>query len=277
MTSAPTMPLSEGLPLPAAVGSELTKIWTLRSWWIGVAVVLALSAYFAQLEAELAKEQIHTLHGGFIEDFLGQQVPFDRSVRDAILGSPYQSAALFLPLLVAMASGQEYQGRQILLSATAVPRRMRLAVAKMLALVLSGSLVTIAAFAVSDGLLLLLMPSPAHSVVLSASGLFILVKVLFYAVTMTLVAGALTTLFRSTIPALVVVVGMLILTLMGIMKAFLPALHQMLPMAGAKTMLFGYSVDAGSLDAGGGVILLLGWIGASVAAWLLVFRTRDLA
>lgn len=277
MTSAPTMPFPKSLPLPAAVGSELTKIWTLRSWSIGVAVVLALSVYFAQLEAEFAKEQIHTLHGGFIEDILGQQVPFDRSVRDAILSSPYQSAALFLPLLVAMASGQEYPSRQILLSATAVPHRMRLAVAKMIALVLSGSLVTIVAFAVSDGLLLFLMPSPARSVILSASGLFVLIKVLFYAVTMTLVAGALTTLFRSTVPALIAVVGMLVLTLMGILKTFLPALHQMLPMAGAQTMLFGYSADAGSLGAGGGVVLLLGWLAASVATWLLVFRTRDLA
>lgn len=265
-----------GFPLLAAVKAELTKALTLRSWWIGVAVLLALNIYFAQMNASLLVELSATMDNGYFIDFDGRRESFERAVTDSILASPYQSAAMFLPLVIAIVVGHEYREHQILLSVTAVPNRSRLVIAKICAVVLLTSTVVLIAFISSDVILLLLLPDPAPSIITSGAGILIAGKILLYAITMCLVAGALTTIFRNTIPALVVIVLILLLSLSGALGALAPGLDNILPMIGAKTLLFGYANDSDSFTAGQGMFLLAVWLISAVTAWLAVFRKRDL-
>jgi len=260
----------------STVRAELTKTTTLRSWWIGVAVIMALNIYFAQMSASLLAELSATLENGFYLDFVGQQAPYERGVTDTILSSPYQSAALFLPLLVAAASGNEYRTRQILTSVAAVPSRLCLVGAKIVSTVLLSGAVVVAMFVVSDIILLLLLPDPAVPIVLSGPGILVGAKVLLYAVLMALFAEALTAIFRNTLAALGCIVLILVLAFSQVLDAIVPGLNNVLPMIGAKTFLFGYPDSPTSLTGGQGVILLVAWAAVAVIAWAVVFRQRDL-
>jgi ABC-type transport system involved in multi-copper enzyme maturation permease subunit len=239
-------------------------------------VILALNLYFAQMNTALIVDLSSTLKDGVFVDFDGTVAPFARAVTDGILSSPYQSAALFVPLLVALVCGQEYRSGQLLISAAAVPSRVRLAAVKIAVAGTLGAAVTLVAFLLSDAVLLLLLPAEGRAVVLSATGLLVAAKVTLYAVVMAIVAGALTTLFRSTMPALITIVAVLVLALSGLLRATVPPAHDLLPMIAAKTFLFGYVSEPGDPSASIGVAVLLGWLGVATVAWLLVFRRRDI-
>ncbi len=265
------------MPTIAALRSELIKALTLRTWWLGVGVILVLNLYFAQMNADLLSELALTLDDGWFLAFDGSVTPFDQAVTDSVLSSPYQSAALFVPLLVAAACGQEYRSGQMQLSALAVPDRTRLAAAKIAVTALLGAAVTLVAFVLSDVVLVLLLPPEGRAVVLSGAGMLVAAKVVLYAVVVSVVAGALTTVFRSTMPALITIVGVLVLALSGLLRALAPPLHNLLPMIAAKTFLFGYRSEPGEPSATAGVVTLLGWFVIAVVAWVVVTRRRDVA
>lgn len=275
---------TEGRPVTAtflawasAVRAELFKTLTLRSWWVGVALIMALNIYFAHMGASLLAELSTTLRDGHFIAFDGQHTSYERAAMDTILASPYQSVALFLPLLVAATSGHEYRTHQVLTSAAAVPVRLRLVGAKVLSTVLWSSVVTLVAFTASDIVLLLFLPGPAIPIVLSMSGFLVGAKVVVYAVLMALFADALTHIFRSSLPALVCVVLLLVLALTGALEAIASGLGNVLPMIGAQTFLFGYPRNEMSLTGGQGVALLIGWAAVAVSVWAIIFRRRDLS
>src|SRR5699024_9271972 len=141
-----------------ALVAEFTKITTLRSWWIGVTVVLVLTVYFAHMGASLLVELLDTLDDGSFTDLDGSRVPLEEGVLDTVLSSPYQSVALFLPLVIANAVGQEYRGGQISTSVTAVPSRLRLIAAKLVTVSVLSVLVCASVYALSNVVLLLMLP-----------------------------------------------------------------------------------------------------------------------
>lgn len=277
-TRPTTVARVRGTRFTNALTAEFTKTLTLTGWWKGVAVVLLLNLYFAYMNADLlASDLISTMHDGVLKDLDGSMITLHQAVTDAILASPYQSAALLLPLVIAITVGQEYRTRQVLTSAAAVPSRFVLVAAQLVAVSVLAAVVCLAAFVLSDVVLLLMLPPEGAAIVLTAAGLLVAAKVVFYGVTVSIVAGALTTLFRSTLFALVAIVMMFVLALTGAFKGFAPMVHDALPMIGAKSFLFGYDVDTLEPSAGAGVLILLAWSVVAAAAWIVTFLKRDVA
>ncbi|RMI14061.1 hypothetical protein [Cellulomonas triticagri] len=263
-------------PTRAALRAELTKALTLRSLWIGAGVILALNVYFAQMNVSLLADLAQTLEDGRFVAYDGTVASFETAVRDSILSSPYQSAALFVPLLIAVVCGQEYRTGQIRTTAAAVPNRWRLATVQIIVSVVLGVVVTILAFVMSDVVLLLALPAEGRDVVLSAAGMLVGAKVLTYSAVMSVVAGVLTTVLRSTMPALVAIVAVLVLALSGVLLPLSPLVHGLLPMIAAKTFLFGYAPDATDPSVAAGLVILLGWLTAGAATWFGALRYREI-
>lgn len=259
-----------------ALSAELAKILSLRGWWVGIAVVLALTAYFAHMGATLLAELLNTLEGGAFTDLDGTLVPLEQGVIDTVLGSPYQSVALFFPLVVAVAVGQEYRHGQIQASVLAVPSRGVLVSAKITAVGALTLLVCVAAYALSNTVLWFLLPEPAAALVFGTEALLVLPRIMLYAVCMALVAGALTTVFRSTLIALFTVVGILVLGVSGLLAAFAPPVHDIIPLIAAQSFLFGYEVD-GVPPSTAGVLTLLVWAAAAAVLWTVTLLRRDAA
>lgn len=264
--------------LAHAVRAELTKALTLRSWWVGVGVVLALTVYFAYINASLLVETAAaTWDTGVFRDIDGTSVPVARAVGDAILASPYQSAAFFLPLLIAMMAGQEYRNQQFFLTVAAVPDRRVLFAAKIAAVALLAVGVTIMTSLVNAAVLLALLPSDGDAMVLSATSLEVFAKVALYAVTIGVFAAALTSIVRSTLWALVASVVLYGLTASQLLEAVSPVLHHASPMIGAQTFLFGYAVDPDAPGTAAGVVILLGWLVVAASVWCATLVRRDAA
>lgn len=267
---------AHGSAFTRALVAEFTKITTLRSWWLGVVVVLALTAYFAQMGASLLVDLLGTLEGGAFTDLDGSRVALEEGVLDTVLGSPYQSVALFLPLVIAIAVGQEYRGGQILTSVTAVPSRLTLAMAKLVTVGILAALMCTAAFVLSNAVLLLMLPPEAVAIVLTFEALLVLPRVMLYGVCISVVAAALTGLFRNTLFALFTIVAILVLGVSGLLSAFVPFLHNLMPMIAAQSFLFGYQAE-GVPSMATGVFVLLGWAVVTTVLWVAVFTRRDVA
>lgn len=259
-----------------ALVAEFTKITTLRSWWIGVTVVLVLTVYFAHMGASLLVELLDTLDDGSFTDLDGSRVPLEEGVLDTVLSSPYQSVALFLPLVIAIAVGQEYRGGQISTSVTAVPSRLRLIAAKLVTVSVLSVLVCAAVYALSNVVLLLMLPPEGVAIVLTFEALLVLPRVMLYSVCLSIVAAALTGLFRNTLFALFTIVAILVLGVSGLLLAFVPLLHNAMPMIAAQSFLFGHQAEGMPSEATG-VLVLLGWAMVTTVLWTAAFTKQDVA
>ncbi|MBE3002310.1 hypothetical protein IDM40_26945 [Nocardiopsis sp. HNM0947] len=257
-----------------AFSAELAKTASLRGWWIGAALVLALTTYFAHMGATLLVELVETLEDGAFTDLDGARVPLEQGVVETVLSSPYQSMALFFPLVVAVVVGQEYRHGQIQATVMAVPARGVLAAAKITAVCVLTLVVCTAAYLLSSTLLWFVLPEPAAGLVLGTEALLTLPRIMLYAVCMALVSGALTTVFRSTLIALFAVVGILVLTVSGLLSAFVPPVHDVLPMIAAQSFLFGHAVE-GVPSAGAGLLTLLAWAVVAAVLWTATLIRRD--
>lgn len=157
-----------GSALGRALAAELAKIATLRGWWIGVGALLALAVAFAAMNTSLIVEQVGALApDATFKDSDGTPTTVRRAVLNGVLAPTYQSAAFFLPVLIALAVGQEYRRRQILVSATAVPSRAVLFTAKLIAVVIASAALCLVSCALGDVVLLVMLTARLDAVVLS--------------------------------------------------------------------------------------------------------------
>ncbi len=277
-TTSRQRPQVPGTVFGRALAAEVAKIVTLRGWWVGAAVLLALTALFAVLNTGLLLEQIGTLAPeATFTDHDGSAVSVERAVLDAVLAPAYQSAAFFLPVAVALTAGQDYRHRQVLVSALAVPSRTMLFAAKLAAVVIASAGLCLLGCLLGDVVLLVMLPARFDAIVLSSAGLAVPLRIAVYGVAVGVLAAALTAILRSTLFALIAVVALFLVTATGVLAAFAPAAHQALPIIGAQTFLFGYPVVAGAPGRGAGVLILLAWALVPAAAWGITFVRRDLA
>lgn len=257
-----------------AVGAEVLKTFTLRAWRVGVVIITALTFYFAYINAELFAELAATSDGEYFTDFDGSRTLIAHAVRESILAAPYQAAALIIPVLTTFVAGAEFTNNQHVLTRLAIPSRVRLLAAKALASSVICTVVVVASFGASLVALALLLPPELRSMVMSPVAAEVLGAVLLYALVMNLVAEALTALFRSTVPALLVVVGLLVLALSGALTAIAPALGNLIPLIGAQTLLFGYQLSAMALSALQGALLLTIWAVCALAVWAFALSAK---
>ncbi|WP_316669438.1 hypothetical protein [uncultured Propionibacterium sp.] len=259
----------------AAVAMEAIKILTLRSWWIGLIVVSALNVYFAYNGVILAREALPTFHDGMVLDDLGASVPLDRYVDDMILSAPYQSMAVFFPLLLILACGQDYRsGRgQFQLMTLAVPSRIRLATARIAFALVATVGSTIVVFLLSDAVLWFMLPAPVRAVVISVAGALVCLRIMLVACVMAVTALAATMLTRSTFGGAMFIVAQAVVSVSGLLRIIGQGANNALPMVAAKTFLFGYQREAGEPGAAAGMMILAVWLGVSVLA-VMIHDTR---
>lgn len=263
--------------LSFGVKAEISKAVTLRSWWIGLTLVLLLTFYFSFANAQLLSELLAGNQGEFFRDFDGKTMSVKKSIREALLASPYQSAALIVPLLTTFIAGSEYRTNQIITSRLVVPSPMKLLVYKAISSSLLCTAVVFLSFIASAVALWLLIPGEHKHFLFSGMSIDVLLRVLFYALVMNLVAESLTATFRQGIPALFTVLMMLVFALGGVLGYIHPWLNNLLPMIGAKTLLFGYPDSEYSFSSFQGALLLLLWGCVAIALWMFAYRKgRDL-
>lgn len=267
-----------GTPLGHAIRSEFTKIFTLRAWWVGIAVLVALTLYFAYLNTTVLLELAEgSWAQGRFEDFDGSEVTVTRAVRESMLAGPYQSAIFFLPVLVALMVGQEYRTQQFFTSVTAVSSRTVLFAAKLVAVVVVSVTTVTATFVASDVVLVAMLPPEADVLVLSGPGLLVAPRLAFFAAVTAIIAAAVTSIVRSTLWALVAAILGFVLPLTGVLRAIAPVLHDAMPVIGAKAFMFGFAdgPDAPGVGVGGPLLLAWGCVGA--VSWWLAYTKRDAA
>src|SRR5699024_1111336 len=163
----------------------------------------------------------------------GSRVPLEEGVLDTVLSSPYQSVALFLPLVIAIAVGQEYRGGQFSTSVTAVPSRLRLIAAKLVTVSVLCVLLCAAVYALSIVFLLLLLPSECVVLLFSFEALLVLPPFMLSGVCLSISAASISRLFRNALFALFSIVAILVLGGSGLLLAFVPLLHNSMPKVAA--------------------------------------------
>lgn len=259
----------------AAAAMEVAKTLTLRSWWIGFAVILALNLYFTYNGVILARGALPTLHDGVVLDDLEGAVPLERYVGDMIISAPYQSMAVFFPLLLVMVCGQDYRSgqKQLQLTALAVPSGARRAAAGMTFAFVATVGSTITVFLLSDAVLWLMLPSPARSVIVSAAGILSCLRIALVACVMTVTALAVTVLMRSTLAGTIFIVLQAVASMSGLLRIIGQGVNNVLPMIAAKTFLFGYQREPGEPGATAGTMILAGWLAVS-ALTVMINGTR---
>jgi ABC-2 type transport system permease protein len=127
------------------LAQEFLRLRTLRStWWLSgasVAVSLALAVAFALTAGSSTAARLQAPAGARV---LGDQESFA-----LVLASPAQVVTLLMGLLGVFAFGHEYRHGTILPTLTSVPRRGRVAVAKLLGVLTWSAAVAVVSVAVS--------------------------------------------------------------------------------------------------------------------------------
>lgn len=262
----------------SAVSMEATKIVTMRSVWLGLLVVAALTAYFACNGVILARESLPSLQGGVLRDDMGAVVPLDIYVGDMILSAPYQSMMIFFPLLLVLVCGRDYRSErsQLALSFLAVPAGSRRAVARIVVATVAVILSTALVFTLSDVILVLTLPDEARAIIVSAAGLLRCLRIMLIAWVVTMMALAVTTLTRSTLGGAVLVILHLVIGMSGLLRVFGRGADSVLPLIAGKTFLFGYQQEAGNPSVVAGVLILAAWAGASVLTIVVLDARRQI-
>ena len=167
-----------------------------------------------------------------------------RTVRDAILSSPYQATVLFLPILSALILATDYQfGEDEFSSLICANWKIRL-FSQIFSIIVISIMTTFTLFLLNALLLKFMLVSKLQSIL--SIGLMLDVFTRLGAFTIT----------KRSIPSLIVIVLLLVFSLSGILKAISPILDNLLPLIGAKSFAFG-RVEAGQTTQLYGAILLL--------------------
>ena len=247
--------------------SEWAKLWSLRSTWITLGLGLLFLLAFGTIAAFRYRSMLHS----------GQ--PIDPDFADAtsyslgLFGVPF--ALIALGVLGVLTASGEYTTGMIRSTLAAVPRRLpvlwsKAAVYGVLAFVV-GAAGALAGFLISDGVL----SGAANAVSLSDGGVLRgLLGVGVYLGLVGVIGVALGSLLRSTAGGISALVGTFLLVpgLMSLLpKSWQAHLTQYLP-SNAGESIFSLHHVSGTLSAGAGLLVLLGWTALAVggAAYRLI-------
>ena len=259
------------VPLRAALGSELTKLRTLRSTWVtaGLAVGLAVAASVL----------LSVVTGATFDDWSPAERADYQPILFALFGQLFSSVCL--TVLAVNAGAAEYATGMIRVTLTATPQRGRLLVAKVLAVGLftlaSGTVATVAMFLASQAVL--------SSYDLPTAGLTdgdavraVLISSLASPV-LPLIGLALALLLRSTAGAVASVLGLMFAPLIffGLLpESWQDRVNAVLPSPAIDSAAISHidTTDT-AMDAPGGIAVVLAWVVVSVVVGHLALTRRD--
>ena len=219
--------------------SELYKILSLPLFWRGVAIVIGITVFFTfqniQVINAIANGNTEIL---MLEDTTSQLTEF-QTVRDAVLSSPYQSSILFFPILFALILSTEYKFGQESLTKLLTPKWQTVLTGQIFSGMIVASTLTIVLSLINSAMLYGMLDGTLKSYLTLSLILEVTLRIIIFAITLTLLSMFLVKITRKPIPSVIVIVSILIITLSGILKVVSPTLENLLPLIGAKSFVFG--------------------------------------
>lgn len=221
------------------IRSELYKIVSLPLFWMGVAIVIGISVFFTfqniQVINAIANGNTEIL---MLEDRTSQLTEF-QTVRDAILSSPYQSSILFSPILFALILSTEYKFGQESLTKLLTPKWQTVLTGQIFSGIIVVSTLTIVLSLINSAMLYGMLDGTLKSYLTLSLILEVTLRIIIFAITLTLLSMFLVTITRKAIPSVIIIVSLLVITLSGILRVLSPTLEHLLPLIGAKSFVFG--------------------------------------
>lgn len=219
--------------------SELYKILSLPLFWRGVAIVIGITVFFTfqniQVINAIANGNTEIL---MLEDTTSQLTEF-QTVRDAVLSSPYQSSILFFPILFALILSTEYKFGQESLTKLLTPKWQTILTGQIFSGIIVASTLTVALSLINSAMLYVMLDETLQNYLSLGLVLEVTLRIIIFAITLTLLSMFLVKITRKPIPSVIVIVSILIITLSGILKVVSPTLENLLPLIGAKSFVFG--------------------------------------
>ena len=221
------------------IRSELSKIVSLPLFWMGVAIVIGISVFFTfqniQVINAIANGNTEILT---LEDRTSQLTEF-QTVRDAVLSSPYQSSILFSPILFALILSTEYKFGQESLTKLLTPKWQTVLTGQIFSGIIVVSTLTIVLSLINSAMLYVMLDGTLKSYLTLSLILEVTLRIIIFAITLTLLSMFLVTITRKAIPSVIIIVSLLVVTLSGILRVLSPTLEHLLPLIGAKSFVFG--------------------------------------
>ena len=250
--------------------SELYKILSLPLFWMGVAIVIGISVFFTFQNIQV----INAIANGnteiilMLEETTSQLTKF-QTVRDAVLSSPYQSSILFFPILFALILSTEYKFGQESLTKLLTPKWQKILTGQICSGIIVASTLTVALSLINSAMLYVMLDETLQNYLSLGLVLEVTLRIIIFAITLTLLSMFLVKITRKPIPSVIVIVSILIITLSGILKVVSPTLENLLPLIGAKSFVFG-RVENNNPSEMYGLLLLLSQ--ASIVTILLYIK-----
>lgn len=221
------------------IRSELYKIVSLPLFWMGVAIVIGISVFFTfqniQVINAIANGNTEIL---MLEDRTSQLTEF-QTVRDAVLSSPYQSSILFSPILFALILSTEYKFGQESFTKLLTPKWQTVLTGQIFSGIIVVSTLTIILSLINSAMLYMMLDKTLQNYFSLGLVLEVTLRIIIFAITLTLISMFLVTITRKAIPSVIIIVSLLVITLSGILRVLSPTLEHLLPLIGAKSFIFG--------------------------------------
>ena len=221
------------------IRSELYKIVSLPLFWMGVAIVIGISVFFTfqniQVINAIANGHTEIL---MLEDRTSQLTEF-QTVRDAVLSSPYQSSILFSPILFALILSTEYKFGQESFTKLLTPKWQTVLTGQIFSGIIVVSTLTIVLSLINSAMLYMMFDKTLQDYLNLGLVLEVTLRIIIFAITLTLLSMFLVTITRKAIPSVIIIVSLLVITLSGILRVLSPTLEHLLPLIGAKSFVFG--------------------------------------
>ena len=219
--------------------SDLYKYCSLPTFKFTFFLILGVSIFFSIQNIQV----INALVEGN-----GQAVNLDPSmlssnpvytVRDALLSSPYQASVIFLPILVSLVYSTHYQFGDDSFTQLLIPNwKVRLTGFIASSVVLS-ILSTLVFSIVNAVVLLVFLDSTLKNYLEFTLFLDVTVRVMIFAIVLTLLALLFVIVTKKSMTSLIAVVLLLVITLSGILRGISSKIENLLPLIGAKSFAFG--------------------------------------
>ena len=219
--------------------SDLHKYCSLPTFKVTFFLILGVSIFFTIQNIQV----INALVEGN-----GQAVNLDPSllsskpvytVRDALLSSPYQASVIFLPILVSLVYSTHYQYGDDNFTQLLIPNwKVRLTgfIASSIVLSLLSTLIISIVNAV---ILLIFLDSTLKNFLELTLFLDVTVRVLIFAIVLTLLALLFVIVTKKSMTSLIADVILLVISLSGILRGISSKIENLLPLIGAKSFAFG--------------------------------------
>lgn len=219
--------------------SELYKILSLPLFWKGVVIVIGISIFFTFQNIQV----INAIANGNteivkLEDMPNQLTKF-QTVRDAILSSPYQSSILFFPILFALILSTEYKFGQESLTKLLTPKWHTVLTGQICSGMIVASMFTVVLSLINSVMLYVMLDKTLQDYLNISLILEVTFRIIIFSITLALLSMFLVKITRRSIPSVIVIVSLLVITLSGILRVVSPTLENLLPLIGAKSFAFG--------------------------------------